>query len=129
MHFLLKSALRSLSDNSQRARAVPWVDTFFPCKYWMPPRRFVQFVHTVSSQQGHCSDRVCSPGNSLVQGKPWQGGKGNLSQNCCQSRHVQNLPRLAPLPPKGTIIPSQQITQPYLCHTCFTPAISNCTRR
>lgn len=46
MHFLLKSALRSLSDNSQRDQAVPWVDIFFLCKYWMPSRRFVQFVHT-----------------------------------------------------------------------------------
>lgn len=30
MHFLLKSALRSLSDNSQRARAVPGLTLSFP---------------------------------------------------------------------------------------------------
>ena len=54
-------------------------------------------------------------------GKLWQGGEREpFTADLLPKQPRAELPRLAPLPPKATTIPSQQITH---SHTSATPVL------
>lgn len=87
----------------------------------MPPRRFVQFVHTQFPASKAAEVTGCvALRTPWYTANPGKEAEGSFSQqNCCQSRHMQNLPCLAPLPPKATNHPlPADHTQPCFCHTC-----------
>lgn len=134
MHSLLKVALRSSSDSGQRAHGVPRVHTFFPCKYWMAPRRLKREVHTPFSARPLMWQSVQTrklPGTRGVLANPGREARASLSQQiCCQNSHKLNCPSLHCFPPKPPLpLPSRSHTAICPSHLCFIPVASNWTRR